>query len=141
MKILVTQIKKIKEFFQKFLTIEKIKEFFQKFLNPIDKYFKKIHASIFIYRQTRFFSLFITGIMIVYTMSFPLGLLDTFWYFFPTIWNIAWRLLLIRLCFMAIAIILESWFNSNKDDKKMLPSEQKNASDAPSAKKEVKKDR
>lgn len=104
MKIFIYQIKKIKELSKKLLT-------------SIQKLFQKISARTFIYREARFLFLFIVGIMIAYVMSFPLGLLASFQSLLPIIWNAVWRLWLIRCCFILAVIILESWFNSNKNDK------------------------
>ena len=85
------------------------------FLTQINQKIKKFLASIVIYPLSKFIFLILVGIMIAYIMSLPLGLLDILWRLFPPILNVAWRLLLILLCFMSVAIILDSLFNSDKD--------------------------
>jgi hypothetical protein len=104
MKIFIYQIKKINKLLKKLLT-------------SIQKLFQKISASTLIYSEARFLFFFLAGIMIAYVMSFPLGLLASFQSLIPIIWNAAWRLWLIRCCFILAAIILESWFYSNRNDK------------------------
>lgn len=75
---------------------------------------KKFLGMFVISRLGRFIFLVLVGIMIAYTMSLSLGLLDIAWSLFPTILNLGWRLWLILLCLMLLAIILESVFNSDR---------------------------
>ena len=75
---------------------------------------KKFLGMVIIYSSTKFIFLVVVGVMIAYIMSLPLGLLDVALSLFPTILNWGWRLCLILLCLMLLAIILESVFNSDR---------------------------
>ncbi|NJN11701.1 MAG: hypothetical protein HC836_30905 [Richelia sp. RM2_1_2] len=86
-------------------------------IEKIKKLSQNIYASTFIKWEARFIWFFSIGIMIAYVMSFPLGLLPIFHSLIPIIWNAGWRLWLIWWCLILVAIFLESWFHSDKNDK------------------------